>query len=163
MEKININLFDNLFSFINEIEQVGNNKEKIKEIKNKKIQEIKKPFNQLCKNISSLFNNISEEIENLIYNYCYDKLNDKMNFKEKESLFDKNYENLKRNERLMKHENELKKLMNDGIEILTKINEQCKKQKEKIGNLNQSLPLFYLYTVPMLFKTCIKKVKNFKT
>ena len=28
MEKININLFDNLFSFINEIEQVGNNKEK---------------------------------------------------------------------------------------------------------------------------------------
>ena len=29
--------------------------------------------------------------------------------------------------------------------------------------INQSLPLFYLYTVPMLFKTCIKKVKNFKT
>ena len=52
MEKININFFDNLFSFINEIEQVGNNKEKIKEIKNKKIQEIKKPFNQLIENIS---------------------------------------------------------------------------------------------------------------
>ena len=63
MEKININLFDNLFSFINEIEQVGNNKEKIKEIKNKKIQEIKKPFNQLIENISSLFKNISVEIE----------------------------------------------------------------------------------------------------
>ena len=55
MEKININLFNNLFSFINEIEQVGNNKEKIKEIKNKKIQEIKKPFNQLFKNFLLFF------------------------------------------------------------------------------------------------------------
>ena len=137
MEKININLFDNLFSFINEIEQVGNNKEKIREIKNKKIQEVKKPLNKLIQNITSFFNNISEEIENLINNnYYYENLNDKMNFKEKETLFDKNYETLKRNENIMKHENDLKKLMNDGIEILTKINEQCINQNEKLGNLN---------------------------
>ena len=139
MEKININLFDNLFSFINEIEQVGNNKEKIKEIKNKKIQEIKKPFNQLCKNISSLFKNISEEIENLIYNYYYEKLNDKMNFKEKESLFDKNYENLKRNEKIIYLTNEI----NKNIEIIKQINgiinnESLNKQEE-IGKINNKI------------------------
>ena len=55
---------------------------------------------------------------------------------------------------------------NEIENIRNQQNQSIMQQNEEIQNMKimmQSLPLFYLYTVPMLFKTCIKKVKNFKT
>ena len=101
--------------------------------------QLKNEINQIKQEVISSMNDFVKNIEEFVDYYNYEEIKNEMSTKQKEGIFDRNFEIIKRSELVLNKEKILKTTINKLENITNDIIRECKNTFEMIGNNTNEL------------------------